>query len=221
MLFQLCVFSSCQTNPMTKEYSTLHMHSVHFRNLTYSSVVFILAATFFFVFFLHPKHRGSVGCERWGSDLPIPDEPRKRKTRGCSSSYQPFSFLLMAEERRHRQREKEKKGRLLFHSFAFVDFAFPLSNLSFTQLNRADPRAAGIPETMIKERESGDEKKVRDIWWRKKRRKKRENRARERDERPPESYPWCLSSSPLPQSVGPLASSNCVSLPGAAMAKSV
>ena len=27
---------------------------------------------------------------------PIPEEPRKRKTRGCSSSYQPFSFLLMA-----------------------------------------------------------------------------------------------------------------------------
>lgn len=87
----------------------------------------------------------------------------------------------MAEEHGHRQREKEKKGRLLFHSFAFVDFAFPLSNLSFTQLNRADPRAAGIPETMIKERESGDEKKVRDIWWRKKKEKeerKQSKRAR-------------------------------------------
>lgn len=34
---------------MTKEYSTLHMHSVHFKNSTYSSVVFILAATFFFL----------------------------------------------------------------------------------------------------------------------------------------------------------------------------
>lgn len=71
-------------------------------------------------------------------------------------------------------------------SFAFVDFAFALSDLSFTQLNQVDPRAAGIPETVIKERGSRDEKRVRDIWW-KKRRKKRENRARERDERPPES----------------------------------
>lgn len=42
------------------------------------------------------------------SHLPIPDEPRKRKTRGCSSSYQPFSFLLMAAER-------GGGGRVSFH----------------------------------------------------------------------------------------------------------
>lgn len=129
--------------------------------------------------------QGGAGCERWESDLPIPDEPRKRNTRGCSSSYQPFSFLLMATESRQRG---ERKGGLLFHSFAFVDFAFAV-----------DLRAAGIPETMIKEWESRDEKRVRDIRWReKKRKKKRENRAREPDERPPESYPQCLSS-PLSQ----------------------
>jgi len=75
------------------------------------------------------------------SDLPIPDEPRKRNTRGCSSSYQPFSFLLMAAE--------TQRGRtLLSHLFAF---AFALSILSFSRLNRVDPRATGIPETMIKE----------------------------------------------------------------------
>lgn len=28
--------------------------------------------------------------------LPIPDDPKKRKTSGCSSSYQPFSFLRIA-----------------------------------------------------------------------------------------------------------------------------
>lgn len=29
--------------------------------------------------------------------LPIPEEPRNRNTRGCSSSYQPFSLLRIAE----------------------------------------------------------------------------------------------------------------------------
>lgn len=29
--------------------------------------------------------------------LPIPEEPKNRKTNGWSSSYQPFSFLLIAE----------------------------------------------------------------------------------------------------------------------------
>lgn len=79
-------------------------------------------------------------------DLPIPDEPRNRNTRGCSSSYQPFSFLLMATACRERERGR-KKRILLFHSFALVDFPFA----SFTQLNEVDMRAAGMPETMIKE----------------------------------------------------------------------
>ena len=30
--------------------------------------------------------------------LPIPEDPRKRNTRGCSSSYQPFSLLRIAEK---------------------------------------------------------------------------------------------------------------------------
>lgn len=32
------------------------------------------------------------------SVLPIPDEPRKRKTKGCSPSVQPFSLRLMAKK---------------------------------------------------------------------------------------------------------------------------
>ena len=32
--------------------------------------------------------------------LPIPDDPRKRKTRGCSSSYHPFSRRRTAEKER-------------------------------------------------------------------------------------------------------------------------
>lgn len=43
--------------------------------------------------------------KRKDSDLPIPDEPRKRNTSGCSSSYQPFCFLLMATEKRWRKKE--------------------------------------------------------------------------------------------------------------------
>lgn len=43
-----------------------------------------------------PDH---IRNERKDHDLPIPDEPRKRNTRGCSSSYQPFCFLLMATEK--------------------------------------------------------------------------------------------------------------------------
>lgn len=57
-----------------------------------------------------------------------------------------------------------KKRRLLFQLFASVDFAFAQSILSFTQQKRIDPRAAGIPETMIKDSKSRDEKRVRDIW---------------------------------------------------------
>lgn len=95
--------------------------------------------------------------------------------------------------------EGERKVTLLFQPFKIVDFAFALSILSFTRLNRVDPRATGIPETMIKERESRDEKRVKTFGGeKKKRRQKRENRAREQDERPPESYPRCLSS-PLSQ----------------------
>ena len=30
-------------------------------------------------------------------DIPIPEDPRNKNTKGCSSSYQPFSFLRMAE----------------------------------------------------------------------------------------------------------------------------
>ena len=30
------------------------------------------------------------------ANLPIPEDPRKRNTRGCSSSYQPFSLLRIA-----------------------------------------------------------------------------------------------------------------------------
>lgn len=113
------------------------------------------------------------------------------------------------------QIEGERKAGLLFHSFAFVDFAFALS---FTQLNRVDLRAAGIPETMIKEWQSRDEKRVRDIWWKKKEKEERKQSKRARWETSRK-----LPTMPLfpPQSVGPLASGNCVSLPGAAMAKSV
>lgn len=49
-----------------------------------------------------PDH---IRNERQDHDLPIPDEPRKRNTRGCSSSYQPFCFLLMATEKRWRKKE--------------------------------------------------------------------------------------------------------------------
>lgn len=100
----------------------------------------------------------------------------------------------------------ERKKNAIIRSFAFVAFA--------SKFHRAD--LAGIPETMIKAWESRDEKRVRSIWLKKGRKKRRENRAREQDERPPESCPCCP-----PKSVGPLASSNFVSLPGAAMAKSV
>lgn len=61
-----------------------------------------------------------------------------------------------------------------------------------------DLRAAGIPGTMIKEWKSRDEKRVRDICRKKKGGGGERNRAREPDERPPESYPQCLSS-PLSQ----------------------
>lgn len=111
------------------------------------------------------------------------------------------------------RRQGKKERRPLFQSFAFVDFAFPLSILSFSQLMRADLRATGIPETMIKERKSRDEKRVRDIWW-----KKEEEEIKQRWETS-RKLPAILLLPP--QSVGPLASSNCVSLSGAAMVKSV
>lgn len=38
-----------------------------------------------------------------GLALPIPDDPKKRKTSGCSSSYQPFSFLRIAAAK-HREK---------------------------------------------------------------------------------------------------------------------
>lgn len=142
------------------------------------------------------------------SDLPIPDEPRKRNTRGCSSSYQPFSLLLMATE-------GQRKGGLLFNSFAFVDFSLLAK---FHPTEPSWPEGDGYPRNYDKRvREQGWEKGQRHLV--EKKAESRDNRAREQDERPPEK----LSTMPLfpPQSVGPLASSNCVSLPGAAMAKSV
>lgn len=148
-----------------------YIYSMCIRDLTYSSVLFILAATFrrlmrvFFAVTSWDQNREKASGVKDESDLPIPDEPRKRNTRGCSSSYQPFSFLLMATQYRDRERQKRK---LLFSHLHLM----PLQ-ASFTQLNRVDLRVAGIPETMIKEWECRDEKRVRDIWL-KKGRKKRE-----------------------------------------------
>lgn len=185
------------------------MHSTNFRNLTYSSGLFILAATF----------RETEELTSWDQtreqvlgviyQFPMSRGRGIREGALRRTNHSPSSWWLW------RHTEGGRKGGLLFHSFAFVDFAFAPSILSFTRLNRVDLRAAGIPETMIKEWGSGDEKRVRDIWW-KKRKNKRENRARWETSRK-------LPTMPLfpPQSVGPLASSNCVSLPGAAMAKSV
>lgn len=39
--------------------------------------------------------------------LPIPDDPKKRNTSGCSSSYQPFSFLRIAA---FEDNENKKEG---------------------------------------------------------------------------------------------------------------
>ena len=39
--------------------------------------------------------------------LPIPDDPKKRKTRGCSSSYQPFSFLRIAMAKHTGREDRE------------------------------------------------------------------------------------------------------------------
>lgn len=57
---------------------------------------------------------------------------------------------------------KERKADYYFSHLHLLTFAFALRNLSFTQLNQVDPGAAGIPETMIKARESRDEKRVRE-----------------------------------------------------------
>lgn len=91
-----------------------------------------------------------------------------------------------------------KKMRLLFHPFAFVEFCTKYSELHPTEPSW--PEGDGYPRNYDKRaRESGDEERVKTFGGeRKKRRQKRENRAREQDERPPESYPRCLSS-PLSQ----------------------
>lgn len=125
------------------------------------------------------------------------------------------TILLPPDGCGDRQREEEKEDYYFTHLHLLTLLLHQVFS-SFTRLNRVDLRAAGIPETMIKEWGSRDEKRVRDIWWKKKRKKRRENRARWETSRK-------LPTMPLfpPQSVGPLASSNCVSLPGAAMAKSV
>lgn len=135
-------------------------------------------------------HRKPASCaEREPeSHLPIPDEPRKRKTRGCSSSYQPFSFLLMAAER-------EGGG------------AFYLTGLLTVCGGR--PRGGRCP------RNHHDRVGMRGG---------SETCGGEKTE--PETSTKIptmplSTASPRLQSVGPLAGANRVSLPGAAMAKSV
>lgn len=93
--------------------------------------------------------------------------------------------------------EGERKGGPLIHSFAFVDFAFALNILSFTQLHWVDPRAAGVTGTDKRVTEQGWEKGQRHLVEEKKKKRKRREKT-EQDERPPESYPRCLSS-PLSQ----------------------
>lgn len=88
------------------------------------------------------------------NELPIPDEPRKRNTRGCSSSYQPFSFLLMARENQDRE---IKIQRPLYHLFTLLYSKFHWTNL----------RVAGTLKLWWKREKRRDEKTVRDIWWKK------------------------------------------------------
>jgi len=47
-------------------------------------------------------------------NLPIPDEPRNRKTNGCSSSYHPFSFLRTAVKHKYAQTTVDKQAAIVF-----------------------------------------------------------------------------------------------------------
>lgn len=141
------------------------------------------------------------------SDLPIPDEPRKRNTRGCSSSYQPFSFLLMAAE-------TQRQNTIM----SFICLCTQYSE--FLQTEASWPEGDGYLRNY--------DKRVREQGWEKgqdicARDRKRETEERKQSRRARWETSRKLPTLPLfpPQSVGPLASSNCVSLPGAAMVKSV
>jgi len=66
------------------------------------------------------------------NELPIPDEPRKRNTRGCSSSYQPFSFLLIARE--HQDMERKTENPL----FCLLCFSTKFSSLLGAEQSRPE-----------------------------------------------------------------------------------
>lgn len=142
--------------------------------------------------------------ERQKNGLPIPDEPRKRNTRGCSSSYQPFCFLLMAVGRR--LRKKEKHGAYFAHLHLLTLFCFDRwPEASWYTWNYDKGPNVGIRKGL--ERFGGEIKKKRQL-----------ERTREKMRDLQKAlHIACL----LPYSVGPLASSNCITLPGAAMVKSV
>lgn len=144
---------------------TLHVST----NLTYSSSLFILAAAS-----RRLKSFSFTRFENWSVGLGVTEETVNyrfpmspgRGIRGDvlhRTSRSPFSWWL-----EHRDKERNK-GSPLFQLFAFVDFAFVPS---LSHLNQAAPGTTGIPETMIKVWESRDEERVRDGWWRKKKKKK-------------------------------------------------
>ena len=162
-------------------------------------------------FFFHEikRQRGSAWCERWEwfTDSWWAEEEEYERM-----LFVVPTILLPPDGCRNTERQNT--------IISFICLCFCTQHSEFLQTEPSWPEGDGYPRNYDKRvREQGWEK-GQDIWARD---KKRETEERKQSRRARWETSRKLPTLPLfpPQSVGPLASSNCVSLPGAAMVKSV
>lgn len=178
----ICLFVTCKIHSTSIHQTSLAPVLCLFWQLLWGDWwVFLFAVTSW------GQNREKASGVKEESGLPIPDEPRKRNTRGCSSSYQPFSFLLMAAQcGTEKEREREKEA--IIQSFAFVAFAS-----KFCPTEPCWPEGGGYPRNY--------DKRVRAQGWEKGQRhlaEKREKEERKQSKRARWETSRKLPTMPLP-----------------------